>query len=250
MTTNPVVFSFESHGIRTISINGEPWFIAEDVCSTLNLTNPSMSLKSLDEDERSKFNLGRQGEANIINESGLYTLILRCRDAVKQGTLPWRFRKWVTGEVLPAIRKTGNYSQKPARRTDELNGRDMTNIKHLIHMMTNHTQHKESWNHAVWFCLRKATGVPSPQPFSVSDLPALADECRRIMLITSIMQNFMHTVEATMIKRVVRDGESAEVFIEEMHASFVELLRNETTARQKLAAFEDKALNDLRLRLN
>nr|WP_267459933.1 BRO family protein [Klebsiella pneumoniae] len=45
-----------------------------------------------------------------MNESGLYTLILRCRDAVKQGTTAWRFRKWVTNEVLPAIRKNGEYS--------------------------------------------------------------------------------------------------------------------------------------------
>ncbi|OKL75433.1 hypothetical protein AF45_005425 [Klebsiella pneumoniae MGH 59] len=47
---------------------------------------------------------------SIISESGLYTLILRCRDAVKQGTTAWRFRKWVTNEVLPAIRKSGEYS--------------------------------------------------------------------------------------------------------------------------------------------
>ncbi|CFQ88082.1 MULTISPECIES: Bro-N domain-containing protein [Yersinia] len=53
--------------------------------------------------------LGRQGFASIISESGLYTLILRCRDAVTPGTIPYRFRKWVTSEVLPAIRQTGKY---------------------------------------------------------------------------------------------------------------------------------------------
>ena len=54
-----------------------------------------------------------QQEVNIISESGMYTLILRCRDAVKKGSIPHRFRKWVTSEVLPAIRKTGKYQLQP-----------------------------------------------------------------------------------------------------------------------------------------
>ncbi|HGF4887160.1 TPA: Bro-N domain-containing protein, partial [Escherichia coli] len=109
MTANvtPSVFHFESEAtIRAIVIDGNPWFVAKDVIKALQLTNPTMSIKSLDDDERAKFNLGRQGETNIINESGLYTLILRCRDAVTPGTIPYRFRKWVTGEVLPQIRRT------------------------------------------------------------------------------------------------------------------------------------------------
>ncbi|ENZ2346848.1 Bro-N domain-containing protein, partial [Salmonella enterica] len=101
LAINSVEFNFESHNIRTVIIENEPWFVAVDVCNVLGIQNPSKALKALDDDERSNFKLGRQGEANIINESGLYTLILRCRDAVKQGTLPWRFRKWVTNEVLP-----------------------------------------------------------------------------------------------------------------------------------------------------
>ncbi len=112
MTANvtPSVFHFESEAtIRAIVIDGNPWFVAKDVIKALQLTNPTMSIKSLDDDERAKFNLGRQGETNIINESGLYTLILRCRDAVTPGTTPYRFRKWVTGEVLPQIRRTGSY---------------------------------------------------------------------------------------------------------------------------------------------
>ena len=109
----PIVFQFAStNQIRVIVIDGEPWFVAADVCAALGLTNPSMSLGALDDDERAKFNLGRQGNASIISEPGLYTLILRCRDAVKPGTVAHRFRKWVTGEVLPAIRKTGRYTQK------------------------------------------------------------------------------------------------------------------------------------------
>lgn len=110
-TQKLVTFNFEKSKVRTVVVNQEPWFVAEDVCKALKLSNPTMSLKSLDDDERSKFNLGRQGHANVISESGMYTLVLRCRDAVKPGTVPHRFRKWVTGKVLPSIRKTGHYSK-------------------------------------------------------------------------------------------------------------------------------------------
>jgi len=106
------VFNFESHQVRTTSINNEIWFIAKDVCAALNLTDTNKTVERLDEDEKGTSlirTLGGQQNMLIINESGMYTLVLRCRDAVKKGTLPHRFRKWVTSEVLPSIRKTGTY---------------------------------------------------------------------------------------------------------------------------------------------
>ncbi|RIQ64358.1 hypothetical protein D0839_17330, partial [Bordetella avium] len=110
-------FNFESHVVRVVVINGEPWFIAADLCKALKLSNPSESLKALDDDEKmtlssTEGHSGKRGGAqfqSVISESGMYTLVLRCRDAVKPGTLPHRFRKWVTAEVLPTIRKTGSY---------------------------------------------------------------------------------------------------------------------------------------------
>lgn len=112
----PRQFTFQqAYPVRVVVRDDQPWFIAADVCVALGLTNPSMALSGLDSDERAKFNLGRQGDAGIINESGLYTLILRCRDATKPGTLAHRFRKWVTAEVLPAIRKTGRYEAAPVQ---------------------------------------------------------------------------------------------------------------------------------------
>lgn len=90
--------------IRTVILDGEPWFVAKDVCDILGTTNPTMAMDGLEPFERTKFNLGRQGEANIINESGFYTLVLRSRKPIAKP-----FRIWVTLEVLPAIRKTGKY---------------------------------------------------------------------------------------------------------------------------------------------
>lgn len=99
------LFSKEEFGtIRTVIINGEPWFVAKDVCDILGVQNVTQAMQQLEDFERSMFNIGRQGEANIISESGFYTLVLRSRKPIAKP-----FRIWVTSEVLPAIRKTGKY---------------------------------------------------------------------------------------------------------------------------------------------
>lgn len=90
--------------VRTVMKDGEPWFVASDVCESLELSNPTVSINRLDRDERAKFNLGRQGEANIVNEYGLYNLILGSRKPEAK-----KFKRWITHEVLPSIRKTGSY---------------------------------------------------------------------------------------------------------------------------------------------
>ena len=99
------IFNFKGRDLRMVILNDEPWFVAKDVCEILELTNPSMVIQRLDEDERSKFNLGRQGETNIINESGLYELIFASRKLEAK-----MFKKWLKQKVLPSIRKTGQYS--------------------------------------------------------------------------------------------------------------------------------------------
>ena len=105
------IFSKENLGsVRTVLLNNEVWFCIKDVCDILGLTNPTVVAKRLDEDEKAKFDLGlKNGElTNFTNESGLYTLILR---SDKPEAKP--FRKWITSEVIPAIRKTGKYEEKP-----------------------------------------------------------------------------------------------------------------------------------------
>lgn len=101
-------FSFGNHPITVINDADTLWFIAAEIVKAINLSNPSVSLKSLRPAERKKIILqGR--ETNIISESGMYTLVLRSQDALKEGTAAFRFRVWVTDEVLPTIRKTGQY---------------------------------------------------------------------------------------------------------------------------------------------
>lgn len=94
-----------------MEVNGEPWFVLKDVCNVLGLGSAHKVADRLDEDERNQIpltdSLGREQETTIVSESGLYNVILR---SDKPEAKP--FRKWVTSEVLPSIRKTGGYGQK------------------------------------------------------------------------------------------------------------------------------------------
>ena len=102
------IFSYESNEVRTVMIGGEPWFVLKDVCQVLGIARGVRIAERLEWDEvRQAYltdSLGRQQEMTIVNESGLYTVILR---SDKPEAKP--FRKWVTSEVLPTIRKHGAY---------------------------------------------------------------------------------------------------------------------------------------------
>lgn len=100
------IFNNEEFGeVRTVLVGNEPMFCLVDICRALDISNPSKVAQRLDEDERTKLELGRAGETNFITESGLYAVILRSDKPNAK-----KFRKWVTAEVLPSIRKTGSYS--------------------------------------------------------------------------------------------------------------------------------------------
>lgn len=105
------IFNASNQQVRTVTIENEPYFVAKDVCDILDLSNPSMAIQSLDEDERAKYCLGRQGETWCVNESGLYHLIFQSRKPEAKA-----FRKWVTAEVLPTLRRTGRYEAKKQPR--------------------------------------------------------------------------------------------------------------------------------------
>ncbi|WP_274434822.1 phage antirepressor [Alicyclobacillus sp. ALC3] len=101
------LFQFENRDVRVVSIDGEPWFVAKDVCDVLGLSNMRSSLALLDDDEKGVHTmdtLGGKQQVSVVNEPGLYSLILRSRkDEAK------RFKRWITHEVIPQIRKTGSY---------------------------------------------------------------------------------------------------------------------------------------------
>ena len=101
-------FVFDNVKIRTAIIDGEPWFVAKDVCEVLGITNSRDAVADLEQNELAPVKAtsgGQRREMNVVNESGLYALIFKSRKPEAKA-----FRKWVTSEVLPTIRKTGEYT--------------------------------------------------------------------------------------------------------------------------------------------
>lgn len=118
MANLPQVFNYKDHQVRTFIINGEPWWIAKDVCDILEISNSRDAISRLDDDEKQTI----QGKENLVgltddpftthltlvNEPGLYSLIMSSRKPEAK-----EFKRWITHEVIPQIRKTGAYSLEP-----------------------------------------------------------------------------------------------------------------------------------------
>lgn len=104
-----IPFQFNDAELRVVKDNqGEPWFVTKDICNVLEIAQPARAVEGLDEDEkgvRKVHTLGGSQDMLTVNESGLYTLIIRSNKPQARA-----FRKWITSVVLPALRKTGSYS--------------------------------------------------------------------------------------------------------------------------------------------
>ena len=104
-----IPFEFESHALRVnLDAAGQPWFVAADVCAALDLPETHKAIARLDDDEKGRNSIptpGGQQEMSVVNESGLYNLVLGSRKPEAK-----RFKRWITHEVLPSIRKTGAYA--------------------------------------------------------------------------------------------------------------------------------------------
>nr|WP_288355421.1 Bro-N domain-containing protein [uncultured Pseudomonas sp.] len=126
-STNVIPFKFDQREVRTLLIDGEPWFVAADACGSIGIANVSLAVNGradregdgLDADERGIATVNTPSgdqEMLIVNESGLYSLIFKSRKAEAK-----RFRKWVTSEVLPAIRKHGRYEDEQSKMPTLIN---------------------------------------------------------------------------------------------------------------------------------
>lgn len=136
MTTQPVPnvtpFTYEGCEVRTLDINGEPWFVTGDVCDYFGVTNRNRVMQHVDPEDKGGTQIdtpgGRQ-TVSIVNESGLYTLLFHLQPTKARGltdseveaktALIRSFRRWVTHEVLPAIRRTGTYATRPQPQLSE-----------------------------------------------------------------------------------------------------------------------------------
>ena len=169
-------FNFESNSIRTLAINNEPWFVAVDVCQALGLTQTTNALRNLDDDEVALTSIKGiskgNDQVNLVSESGMYTLILRCRDAVKKGSVPHRFRKWVTAEVLPAIRKTGKYESKTSVN-------DRTGLRNAVNMLVS----KKGLIYSdAYHLIHQRFNVESIEDLTLEQLPQAVEYVHKIIL--------------------------------------------------------------------
>lgn len=115
------LFASDDFSVRTVTIGGEPWFVAADVCRALDISNVSMALSRIDMDDLSSTeaidSMGRMQVARTVNEAGLYELVLASRKPEAR-----TFKRWITHDVIPAIRKTGSYVAAPAHELDPVLG--------------------------------------------------------------------------------------------------------------------------------
>lgn len=231
--TSLTQFTFHNeYNVRIIDLNGELWFVASDVASALDYRMASDMTRFLDDDEKGPHNLrtpsGSQ-DLTIINESGLYSAILKSRKPEAK-----KFKKWVTSEVLPSIRKTGKYeAPKSITPRNYINNNDMLNIKRLIWCCAGHLDQKQSVSSAIWYSLRNVTGVPSPAKFEVEHLPVLAQEFNRILSIIEPYLKARYACEEALIKRLLRDREDAQSLLTKLLDEMKESTSEFNTALQK-----------------
>lgn len=240
--SNLINFQFQSvTNIRTLLINGEIWFVASDIATALDYRMASDMTRFLDDDEKATHNLRTPyGEQNftIINESGLYSAILKSRKPEAK-----TFKKWVTSEVLPTIRKTGTYTA-PTVQSNELTDKDWTNLKRLVWLCENNFKMQKSAGYAIWARLRAITGVKSPQKFSREHLPIIAGELERIFRMSEQYRRAIQATEKLIIRNVLKygDDEPMEFFLAEL----VEKATDYNQAKaERLPAFFGKELLEL-----
>lgn len=182
MTGQVEVFNFsqEKAPIRVQLINSEPWFVAKDVCEVLGIANHKDAASRLDEDERRGGGitdpLGRPQTVTAVSESGLYSLVFQSRKAEAK-----KFRKWVTSEVLPSIRKKGYYGiYKP--KTDFIDARD---IPYETRMFNNSPVRCVTIDNETWYSmndLHAAMGSRTESTQAAKKLNAKQTLAKKILL--------------------------------------------------------------------
>ena len=147
------IHTFNGQPVRVFMVDDNPWFAAVDICKALGIENARMAVQKLDEDERMQVidsNTVNSTDGtqinnllNVVSESGMNALVLRCRDAMTPGTPAHKFRKWVTSEVLPSIRKTGGYIA-PSPLPQKITRAQLAELDRHISMMADATRMSNS----------------------------------------------------------------------------------------------------------
>lgn len=194
-------FAFEDELCRVVVREGEPWFVATDVCRVLGVEQASRAVEPLDDDEKAAVSLTHTSsngvkqlrDVLIVSESGLYTLVVRSRAATTPGTVQHRFRKWVFGEVLPEIRRTGSYAGAANEDWDwEALGLKLQMVKEA------RLQHGRKVSSALWVKL----GLPMPDTAEpVREAPTQGVHFVQNFLDDCVVEEGFGRVQASELKR-------------------------------------------------
>ena len=196
-TITPFIFEGE-HLIRVTEASGAPWFAAIDVCRAIGIRDVSDAVEKLDADEKGRASIPTPGGAQdilIISEGGLYSVVLRSRQAMTPGTVQHRFRKWVTGEVLPSIRKTGGYGAAPPKPAPDAPWREKPLEEKRVELTTAALLAKvDSPERALWYIDNEMRIPGPPRPYKPRrqmglDLGDGAEELQDIMSFASAKAN-------------------------------------------------------------
>ncbi len=240
-SASALTFSFSTQALRVVMIDSEPWFVAADVADALAYRNAPDMTRNLDDDEKGTQIVrtpGGEQEMTVINESGLYACILKSRKPEAK-----KFKKWVTSEVLPAIRKTGRYEipatrpepqPAPAAAREKLNTTDMRHMKRIVWFAGRNFHSQESATQGIWHYLRQITGNPAPNAYGVEHIPVLAAELRRVLALCDQVGQITRSIEAQAVKRIFRDGETTEKVLAQMA---VEAARSMKQLNDQVAEF-------------
>ena len=239
----PFTFPATGQDVRTVTRDGEPWFIAADVCAVLGLARQQDSTRHLDDDEKGECSVdtpsGRQ-QMVIVNEPGLYSLILRSRRLEAKA-----FKRWITHDVLPAIRKTGSYSvatSHPLPRTfsealrelaDAVEQRDAAQER-----ITELEPAADAWEKLAEakgdYSLREAAQILSRDPLISTGQNRLAAYLREIGWVDSTKQPYQREIDNGRLGRRTRD------YFDQKHGE------TKTTAQIRITV---KGLKELRSRM-
>ena len=214
-------FAFNEKPLRVILIDGEPWFVAVDVCNAIGIENARMAVQKLDEDERMQVidsNTVNSTDGtqinnllNVVSESGMNALVLRCRDAMTPGTVAHQYRKWVTAEVLPSIRKTGSYSlkqeQQPAPRY--ITNHQYQQLRNKIGDLAARTLNSNSAESYLWNKLRfelnleNSTKLPADQ---FEQAEALVNAMQKTYFAKGGVHEFLRELSTHLLREHVCEG--------------------------------------------
>lgn len=204
------VFQFPETGqrVRTVMVEDEPWFVAADVCTALEIANPSDAVRNLDDDEYRLVpatlvtSEGRPNHfVNLITEPGLYSLIMRSRKAEAKA-----FKRWVTREVLPSIRKTGQYAARVVRELDDLEvaERYVAALKAKRALEARNAELEPKAAQADHF--READGLFAVAQFA-NDLALYARENHGVKLLHEQVRDFLGEIGMVIRSRSIRRNE-------------------------------------------